>query len=517
MSLLAALSRAKGGGAGARQSKVVELPAPILGWNVRDGWAGMDPKYAVRLDNLFPEAAYIRLREGYEEHCEISAIAKTIFCYAYEGVSKLLAFTDSKIIDVSTSTPSDLDTGLTNGFWSTVTHGGHGIFVNGADTPRKFDGSAISTTTFTGSGLTATDLYGVISHKHRLYFWTENSTTFWYTDGVDAIAGTLVAFDLKYVHNTRGRIVGMGTWTFDGGAGVDDVLAIFMADGQVYAYSGSDPGDATDWALIGVFDIGGHPMGRRNIAQYGGDLIVLTENGYFPLSKALTLGSVSNAVTVSDVINGEVVNLSRLFASNDYWQVILRGNESQLLVNVPSSDFPGTYDQHVMNTRTGAWCRYRGWNASCFFEHTGNLYWSSLSEPKIFKVDSSLSADDGANIEGYGLQAYWNAGYQGLKRFTMARPLVQSDSAAGLALGFGIDYEEPPGFSALSSVSTVGTEWDTGEWDTFEWGAENPVQRSWQSVYGIGYTAAIGLKVNVRNTTIQWFGTGVMYEPGGQI
>ena len=500
---------------GRRVAQPVPVPAPTGGWNVRDAYSGMDPRFAIRMDNWFPESACVCLRKGYKEHATgLGDTADTLFGHDFEGTQALVACTTTKIIDVTSAVTSDLATGLTNGYWSHTQSGGFTIMVNGADTPRKFDGATVSTTVFTGT--TATDLYGVHNHKNRLYLWKNNATSFWY-GGVDAIAGAISEFDLQYVHNFRGKIVAMGSWTFDGGAGVDDVLAIFTSHGQVFAYSGSDPGDATDWSLVGVFDLGGHPLGRRSVAQYGGDLIVITENGYFPLSKALTLGSVSTAITVSDVINGAVDAISTTEADNDYWQIYLRGSASMLIVNVPSIEAPGTYEQHVMNTRTGAWCRFTGMNALTWGELGDSLYFAAQDENTIFQADTGQN-DDGADIEGRVDQAFSHLGDKtALKRWTMVRPVLQSDDATAFTVGLAMDYGEPPGFAAVSSTATEGVEWDSAEatWDVAEWASEGIIKRDWQAVSGLGYAASVVLKVSTQSAAPAWYETTHLVEPGG--
>ena len=500
----------------APRARAIETPAPTMGWNVRDAQSGMDIRYAIQLDNWFPEADSVRMRRGHTEHADIDAQAGTLYAYDYAGTQKLLAFTDAKIIDVTSASTSDLATGLSEGFWSTTTQGGYGIFVNGIDDAYKYNGT-LSTTTFTG--LAGTAMYGVHSHKHRLYAWAENATSFYYS-GVDAIAGAMTEFDLAYVGNFRGHIQAMGSWTFDGGAGVDDVLAIITSQGQAYIYSGSNPGDANDWSLVGIFDIGGHPLGRRCIQKYGGDLIVVTESGYFPLSKALTLGNVSTAVTVSDVINGAITDLcAAALANSEYWQILLRGTASTLIVNVPCSQIDGNYNQHVMNTRTGAWCRYTGMNASCWAELGGNLYFADVSTSTIFQADTG-DTDNGADISATAQQAYTSLGIPQVKKtWTMLRPVIQKDNATDVGLALGVDFGEVPGFAPISGAEGAGVLWGAADatWDEAAWAEEGIVQDNWQSVYGIGYQGSVALKVATQESDIRWYGTGHMVKPGGMI
>src|SRR5688572_32353257 len=51
-----------------RTSVTRSQPAPVRGWNTRDGIADMEPGFAVVLDNWFPMTAEIKMRKGSAEH-----------------------------------------------------------------------------------------------------------------------------------------------------------------------------------------------------------------------------------------------------------------------------------------------------------------------------------------------------------------------------------------------------------------------------------------------------------------
>jgi hypothetical protein len=64
----------------------------------------------------------------------------------------------------------------------TNTAGSFLVLVNGADQPRKYNGSAWSTCSVSASGLTRTNLIGVHNHMNRLWFIEENQPHIWYLD-----------------------------------------------------------------------------------------------------------------------------------------------------------------------------------------------------------------------------------------------------------------------------------------------------------------------------------------------
>ena len=43
----------------------ITIPSPVKGWNTRDSLDDMDPLDAVQLDNWFPDAGGVNVRNGY--------------------------------------------------------------------------------------------------------------------------------------------------------------------------------------------------------------------------------------------------------------------------------------------------------------------------------------------------------------------------------------------------------------------------------------------------------------------
>src|SRR5690606_36028071 len=99
-----------------------------------------------------------------------SSAIGTLVEYSNGATRKLLAATNGKIFDASAAgAATELDTGYTNNFWQHTIFNGTMILVNGADVAQQYNGTAISDATYTGSGLTATDLIDVITYRSRLY------------------------------------------------------------------------------------------------------------------------------------------------------------------------------------------------------------------------------------------------------------------------------------------------------------------------------------------------------------
>lgn len=495
---------------GRATSKGVSLPAPVKGWNARDTWPNMQVDEAIQLDNLFPEFDGVRLRKGYEAYSTGTGSVLTLHSYRYGAISKLLAFANGKIWDSTASgAATSLATGLGTGIWSVVNFGAYAIMVNGVDTPRKFDGTSVTTTTFTGTGLTATNLFGVSVFKNRLFLWENNSLSFWY-GSTQAIAGTLTKFDLSFVAALGGKIVAISSWTIDAGDGVDDAFVVVLSTGQIVIYQGTDPG--TDFALIGIFQVGS-PISPRGIVKFGGDLIIVTADGYLPLSKALPLGRTNDSVSISDKISGAVKDATRLTRDSFGWQCIQYPKGGYLLFNVPTTQ--GTFEQHVMNTRTGAWCRFIGQPSQCWAVHEDELYFGSTAS--VCMADTGTS--DGGGLIQFDVRTSFSPMISKgtLKLWKAARPTLRINGKIPLVNSLSVDYETKEPMAAISSVEVPGGEWDVAIWDVDFWAPPFIIRNTWETISGLGRTASLWIRGATSTQELALFSIDYLVEPGGYL
>jgi hypothetical protein len=151
------------------------VPSPIGGWNARDSLAAMAPTDAVQLVNFFPTPTEVSLRKGYAKASTgITGKVYSLMNYAkVDGSYSLFAAAESRIYDATTSTATQVFTGLTSSKFQFInfsnTSGDYLIACNGQDPTMIYDGTrwfyvattttaqTISTITRGGTGnLTAT-------------------------------------------------------------------------------------------------------------------------------------------------------------------------------------------------------------------------------------------------------------------------------------------------------------------------------------------------------------------------
>ena len=163
--------------------------------------------------------------------------------------------------------------------------------MNGMDAPKVFYIDAngdehISGWGFTGENLNEARIIAGAVSKEFLWFIEKGTLKVWYTETAGNIAGTLLSFDLSQISKFGGELVAVANWTIDGGTGIDDLTAFITSEGEVLVYAGSNPNDAESWELKGSYKIS-KPIGYRCTMPYQGDIVIICQDGYFPMGKAL--------------------------------------------------------------------------------------------------------------------------------------------------------------------------------------------------------------------------------------
>lgn len=495
-------------------ASVASIPAPVGGWNARDSFANMKPTDAVTLENFFPSVSNVVLRGGYTRYATgLGSQVETLMAYSSGTASKFFAIAGTKIYDVSSSgaVGAAVVTGLSNARWQyaniTTAGGSFLIAVNGADDAILYDGSTWSNPSI--SGVTASTLDNVVLFKHRLWFHQKNTLKAWYLP-TDSIGGTAQPFDLSSVATLGGKLIAIGTWTVDAGYGADDNLVFVTSKGEVIVYRGTDPASASTWSLIGVWTLGA-PVGNRCMIKYGGDLLLLTLNGLFPLGQTLQSDRVDPTVALSDKIQGAIASATSIYKDTFGWQVVFSPLNNAVFVNVPFS--VGAQQQYVMNTITQAWCNFTGWAANCWEIYNDTPYFGG--DGYVGKAFDSGYADNATDIATNALQAFNYFGSRGVKKyFTRARPSIFTNGTPSTSLGMNVDFNTANVSAPLSFSQTAYGVWDSGLWDVAIWGSGLEITNNWQGINGLGYCGGVNLKTASQGVQIEWASTDVVYQKG---
>lgn len=487
------------------------IPASIRGWNARDGLASMKDDYAITMRNYFPELGRARLRRGYNTFVEgLGGAVETLFAHVSGTVDKLIACANGNIWDTNTATPTSLASGFTSNRWQTASFNGHTIMVNGEDAPARVlpDGTVTTTHGWTaasgGPTLDPANLVSVMPFKQRLFFVEKDTARLWYGP-VASIQGELTSFNLGLVVPEGGNLMAIGTLTLDSGFGVDDLFVAFFDSGAVAVYQGTDIADSNRWGLVGIFRIG-NVIGRRPLLKFGGDLIAITTDGYVPVRSLLGTERERKGLALSDAISPAVSEAARNVGTAFGWQPMLHTPANWLMVNVPAAT---ATVQHVMNTQTGAWCEFTGWPAHCWGRWKDRLFWGG-ADGKVYEANVGLS-DGGGNIEGDIQSAYKYFKGSDDKRFTMIRPIIESDGGASYAVGTSTDFAPVAPLEAPGSIAESRQAWADLTWADWSWGPPGRFTKAWRTINRTGAALSVRLRTSTRGVRVSLYATDVQY------
>lgn len=426
------------------------IPAPVGGWNTEAPLAAMPAKDAVILDNWIPRAGYVEFRRGFIQQVS-GTPAPVEAMIAWRGDpqgDKLFACAGNEIYDATDagalgSALYSVSASTTSARWKHTNFandaGAFAICANGVNTPIRYDGSAFATLTVTGTGLTATTLSDVMVHKRRLFWLQGDSLTVWFTD-VNAIQGAAGKLPLGGYFYKGGHLVAQATWTLDGGQGIDDYAVFITSEGQVAIFSGIDPADATNWSLVGIYDLA-RPVGDRPLIKYGADLVVLTYDGVVPLSQALrSTRSRSDQRALTAKVSDAFAKAADQYGANYGWSGTLYSGRGALAIfNIPTDELANA-EQYVQSIQTGAWCRFKGIPAICWELANEKIYFGGVEG--VYRWDVGAS-DDSEPIVGDIKPAFSDFGNSLIrKHFTMVKAILKAPAIVSPTLEVLTDYQE---------------------------------------------------------------------------
>lgn len=503
------------------------LPAPIGGLNKRDSLSTMDSQYAIRMDNYIPVDNKIILRSGYSLYKNLSSSptkkgVKTLTSYNKPNNNRMIGVYDGKAYNLtSPATFKEYEVSFTESYCKTVQYKDRLFFMNGIDTPKVFwvdeeEVEHFEDWGFISETLQASRIISGTVSKEFLWFVEKNTMKAWYAAEAGNIQGELKSFDLSQVSKFGGSLAAIANWTVDGGMGIDDYTVFISTEGEILVYSGYNPNDANNWSLKGSYKMS-RPIGYKCCLPYQGDIIIISEDGYIPLSKALSFGNTGQSrIAFSDLIRGLVLERTANNKDKQGWEGIIYHKGGYGIFNVPVGQ---QFEQHVINVNTGAWCRFTGIRAWCWCEFEGTLYFGS--DDSVFKYGESYS-DNGVQIEGHIEQAYTNFGTDQLKKIQLLNPKTRSSTSYALTIYTNMDFEELDK-KYYSSIGTIGqTPWRTSKWSS----SANPIGTKWSTLKttkirsqwiansATGFKASVVFKTKTKGNVIEWYDTGIRYEIG---
>ena len=166
----------------------------------------------------------------------------------------------------------------------------------------------------------------------------------------------------------------------------------------------------------------------------------------------------------------------------------------------------------MVNLETGAWARFIDQNAYTWALLNGDLYFGGST--KVYKADSGPD-DSGSAISASAKTAFiYFGGRTGPNRYMAIRPVMASDSALTVSIGFDVDYNDGTSTLTPSTGESDAATWDLATWDVAPWAAGINTKLEWLSVSGIGWNAAVRIRTQTSAQSVRWLATDVRFEQG---
>lgn len=539
------------------------IAAPIGGWNTQSSLDFMPAEDAVTLVNWWPETNRVRIRKGSANHSGPmgSGLVESMKELSTSGgTRKLIAAANNNLYDITTGTPASLAAGLTNNRWQIHQFRNRLFMVNGADAPRDWDGSTLSTTAWgspawitstaytandivwnagkayqaTNSGtsgatppthtsgtasdgavtwqylVSLTDFVHVGDYKSRIYF--VEGTSVWYGD-VNLIAGPLTEFDIGSLLTEGGELLFFTQWSQETGE-PDTNQAVFVgSEGDVLIYQGDNP-EATNWGLARRFVIP-RPLGRRAFCRIGADIAIMTEGGLILLSEWMR-GEPDETSQLAYKVQNTLIDYAQAYGSNAGWEVFYSKRLRMVLVNIPVN--PGVaYCQVAFNTLRSPWSPtlLKGINAGCWATFDQEPHFGGIDGYALQFWTGNLDRDQA--IEHELKTAFYffqnNRVSRGdVKVFKLIRPSFIVD--ADITLDYGLDTNlEDLDTNEQITIETGGSFYGV-PWTT-PWPKPTVNVQDWISVSGIGNSAAVKLRGQANEVNAFITSAQVVFEKGG--
>ena len=455
------------------------------------------------------------------------------------AANKLFACTSTGIWDVTSSTAAPTQVvafGVvdTTSGWGTsvvfVRAAGAGHFLlycdesNGYFVYDEVGGTWTQPTMGGGAGQVANvnpaDLVFVTVWKNRVWFVERDCGSAWYLD-LDSVYGAATEFNFGKDFKAGGDLRGLWSWTGTAGAGLDDALVAISGGGDVIVYQGTDPDTAGAFGIVGRWDIGAVPVGRRIAHPLGGDLLIMSSMGILRASTLDTSSSKPSqyeTARISNLWNKKQISYRALRG----WGMALHPEDATLIVIVPVQDGAET-EQLAMGIEAKAWSQYRDLQMGvCAVPWDGTLYYGSI-DGRVLKmtgyVDGITLADPSAydTIQWALLTGFTDLGSPVQKRVQMLIPNLLSESPVSYVTRAKYKWDLTEIIDSPEAVSANGESlWDVATWDSGLWSGEYTPTQGVKGAAGVGREFAVAIRGESASRTVLT-GIYVTFDTGGPL
>jgi hypothetical protein len=504
------------------------VPVPVEGIDTISSLTEMGKLRAVSLINMIRAEGGLRSRTGYAawvDNINAGAEVRSILPYlgsaAGGAQNKLFACTTAGIYDVTATGTAPAQS---IAFATSDANSGYGesqIFVTAAgrfllytDESNGYyvwpEGGPWAAVT---QGVGATQVNNVnpntfvwcLSFKNRMWFVERGSTRAWYLP-LNSIYGAAASFDFGQQFQNGGYLVGLYSFTLDGGSGMDDLLVAVSSAGDVVIYGGTDPSSAVTFGVVGRWNVGGVPAGRRLASKNtGGELFLLSHFGLIPCSKlvkgrdvlAVDVAATDNIRSLFNATMNDRANLTG-------WSVVADPQDASILITYPA--LVGEQRQQFAMAQAGqGWSQYvakpiltgKIFNRVMYFGTTDGRVMKSTGYIDNVARDGSTALAKAISWSGQTAFSDLDAAELKQLQFLIARFVTQGANPS-IIMQPRYDFDQTPITLSPPTPDLPANAWDAAVWDSGVFAGSTAIYKTIQGAYGLG-----------THVSIAWIGSSV--------
>jgi hypothetical protein len=384
-----------------------------------------------------------------------------------------------------------------------------------------FDGATWAAGTFTGSPAPdAADLVHIVEWNGRIWFVEKNSARAWFLDPL-ALEGGITPMDVGSRFKDGGHLVQNSTWTLDAGDGMDDKLVQISASGDVLIWQGIDPTTAADLTLVGRWQVGSVPEGRKVMSDWGGDVMILSTSGLITASALLGgAASLDKSQYASENIN-QYVRLEMERTLDEFgWSLQLVPHQGIALITVPQpSGSTRAPIQFCLETTKNAWSMFRDLKMLCQIKY-GSQFLFGTYDGRVMLLEGTVDDVILDGSQGVGITFSLLTHYSALgnaanwKRPQFIRPYWIGASQPVFAVQIRYDFDLAELLSSPAYTEQGIALWDTAIWDADVWQGTAQSYLETIGLSGMGRHVAIAIRGTAVND-LTYVGADIMLDAGG--
>jgi hypothetical protein len=291
----------------------------------------------------------------------------------------------------------------------------------------------------------------------------------------------------------------------------------------VVIYSGTDPSSATTFFQVGQYFIGSVPEGRRQAANFGGELFMLSQYGVLPMTGLLAGKSITDAnLYASRNISPLIASDMNLYRTQYGWEMRNLPSENVFSVVVPKQpNLP--YKQYARSTKTNGWTTFQAltyvtgdtWNGSFYIGGKNGVVYKITGNSDGVAVDGT----GGVDVQWTFLSAFSDLGDTGQYHIpAFVRPVFRAAAIPSYGTACRFDYNTDDISLSISAPGASGFLWDAANalWDTALWGADAVTLDPVLGSSGLGRATAVAIQ-GASHAETQLIRTDLMFQTGGVI